>query len=193
MANYFAWFDYFFNELKIKNPVEPAYKALWETHRMDLIYSFDDICIVSQNPIAIRRKGNTLHHDSLPAIDYGGYEQYWFLNGVRVTKELIETPWNKIDSKIILKEKNAEVRREIVRKCGIEKICKDLGASVRDKQGDYELLVLNIGDNRQRPYLKMVNPSIGCYHIEGVHPSCDTVEKALNWRCGDVWNPVVLT
>jgi hypothetical protein len=193
MVNYFAWYDYFFDELKIKNTVEKAYSSLRATYEMDLIYPFDDVCIVSQNPTEIRTQKGILHHDSLPAVDYGGYESYWFLNGVRVSKELVETPWNKIDSKIILTEKNAEVRREIVRKCGIEKICADLGAITIDKQGDYELLMLDIGDNRKRPYLKMLNPSIGCYHIEGVHSDCDTVEKALNFRNGTVAEPLILT
>ena len=30
----------------------------------------------------------------------------------------------------------------------------------------------------------MLNPSIGVWHVEGVHPSCDTVRKALNFRVG---------
>jgi hypothetical protein len=30
----------------------------------------------------------------------------------------------------------------------------------------------------------MLNPSIGAIHIEGVHPSCRTVEQALSWRNG---------
>jgi hypothetical protein len=28
----------------------------------------------------------------------------------------------------------------------------------------------------------MLNPSVGCFHLEGVAPECDTVEKSLNWR-----------
>jgi arsenate reductase-like glutaredoxin family protein len=39
----------------------------------------------------------------------------------------------------------------------------------------------------------MLNPSIGVYHIEGVHPECDTVEKALNWRNQSEGSPVILT
>jgi len=30
----------------------------------------------------------------------------------------------------------------------------------------------------------MKNPSIDALHIEGVHPDCNTVEKALAWRNG---------
>lgn len=53
-----------------------------------------------------------------------------------------------------------------------------------DQDGDYELLWLGLEDGRTRPYLKMKNPSIGVYHIEGVHPTCRTVRQALNWRNG---------
>jgi len=39
----------------------------------------------------------------------------------------------------------------------------------------------------------MRNPSIGIFHVEGVDPSCDTVEKALNYRNGTDERPLVLT
>ena len=69
----------------------------------------------------------------------------------------------------------------------------DLGAKVADRQGDYELLLLDLGDKRNRPYLKMLNPSIGTWHVEGVHPDCATVEQALNWRNQTDVKPEVLT
>jgi hypothetical protein len=81
---------------------------------------------------------------------------------------------------LVRTETNVEIRREIVRKIGIEKICKDLHAKKIDNKDNYELLLL---DNR--PYLKMLNPSIGVYHIEGVPLECKTVEDALNSRKPD--------
>lgn len=104
------------------------------------------------------------------------------LNGVRVPPQIVTTPAEQLDCQFILKERNAEIRREFVRKAGIEKVCKDLGAKTLDVQDSYELLALNIGDGLERPYLKMKNPSIGVYHIEGVSPECRTVQQALNWR-----------
>jgi len=111
---------------------------------------------------------------------------------VRVSREIAETPAKELDPKLILKEKNAEVRREIVRKVGVERVCEKLGAKCIDRQDTYELLMLDLGDGRSRPYLKMRNPSIGIYHIEGVHPDCNTVEKALNFRNGRSESPVTL-
>ncbi len=46
------------------------------------------------------------------------------------------------------------------------------------------MLVLDLGDGRTRPYLKMLNPSIGVWHVEGVAPAVRTVQEALNFRNG---------
>lgn len=126
---------------------------------------------------------NKLHNEKGPAVYWPNTgEEYYFLNGVKVSKEIVMTPTEKLDAQLIVKENNAEVRREIVRKIGIERVCYKLGAECIDKMGDYELLALNLGDGRKRPYLKMRNPSIHVYHIEGVHPDCKTVAEALHFR-----------
>ena len=122
----------------------------------------------------------------------------WCLNGVRVTKEIAETPFDKLNANLVLTEKNAEVRREIVRKIGIERVVKDLGAKVIEKSGDgmYELLKLRVENARikDRIYLKMRNPSIGVFHVEGVPATIKTIQEALNWRIGGAeWKPAQLT
>jgi len=99
----------------------------------------------------------------------------------------------KWDSKIILHETNAEIRKEIIKTIDIVKVLKDLDAKVIDKKDNYELLNLNLQDGRFRPYLKMLNPSVGVWHVEGVHPDCETVEQALEWRNKTKEEPEVLT
>jgi hypothetical protein len=117
------------------------------------------------------------------------------LNGVRVPQWLAETPADKLGVKKIAKIDNAEVRREFVRKVGIDRLCYGLKAEVIDSKGDYELLLLDIGDKVKRPYLKMKNPSIGCWHVEGVPPGTKTVDEANKWRRGPGFEaePEVLT
>jgi hypothetical protein len=75
----------------------------------------------------------------------------------------------------------------------IERVCQKLDAKVLDKQGNYELLNLNLGENRIRPYLKMINPSTGTFHIEGVEPKIKTVVEALNWRNQTEETPEIIT
>jgi len=143
-----------------------------------------NICWVSErHNICKLNNRRLIHCDGGPAIQYPDKFSTWALNGVRVSQEIAETPAQELDCKLLAKENNAEVRREIVRKIGIERICKDLKAKVVDTEKDYELLALDLGD-RIRPYLKMKNPSIGVYHIEGVHPDCKTVKDAIMFRNG---------
>jgi len=85
-----------------------------------------------------------------------------------------------------LKEKNAEARREIIKKVGIEKVVQRLGANVIDKWGLYELLTLDIPGMTVNPtYLKMLNPSVGVWHLEGVPPEIKSCQEALAWRDGE--------
>jgi len=144
----------------------------------------EKICWVSErhNICKLNNRG-VIHNDGGPAIQYPDKFSIWALNGVRVSQEIAETPEQELDCKLLATERNAGVRREIVRKIGIERICKDLKAKVVDTEKDYELLALDLGD-RIRPYLKMKNPSIGVYHIEGVHPNCKTVKDAIMFRNG---------
>jgi hypothetical protein len=123
-----------------------------------------------------------LHSTDGPAVFFPNGKRAYFINSVEVSAELIETPAEKLDARLILTERNVNVRREIVRKIGIERICRDLNAICIDSEGDYELLLLDLLDGRRRPFLKMKNPSIGVYHIEGVAPHCQTVRQALAWR-----------
>ena len=155
--------------------------------------------ITTTEIIALARPGlqlrfGQLHSDDGPAVSWPeGEQQYFFLNGVHVPRELVELTANEIDPRILLSERNAEVRREIVRKIGIERLCAGLNAQSVDRAGDYELLLLDLQDGRIRPYLKMKNPSIGVYHIEGVAPECRTVAEALAWRNQSDLPPSVLT
>jgi hypothetical protein len=100
-----------------------------------------------------------------------------------VPEWLAVKPVDDIDPAEFAKLDNAEVRREFVRKAGIERIAEHCESNILDKQGDYELLSLNLGGATGRwPYLKMKNPSIGVWHMEAVPKGTKKVQEALNWR-----------
>ena len=155
---------------------------------------YREAVIVSERPVELHRNADgDLHRDGGPAVLYGDGWGVWALNGVRVPQQLVETPGDRLNPKLVLTEGNVEIRREIVRKVGVERLCEGLNARVVDARGDYELLDLDLRDGRRRPYLKMKNPSIGEYHIEGVPPDCRSVPEALAWRNRTNERPVVLT
>jgi len=107
---------------------------------------------------------------------------------VQLPKWLAYLNDNELKPAMIKKIRNAQVRAEFVKKVGIEVIVHKLGVAV-DKQGDYELLLLDFGfknrDGSARlvPYLKMLNPSVPeLWHVEGVHPLCRTIQDAIMFR-----------
>ena len=169
-------------------------KGLWMiAEHANWFLPHENICWISERHNICRLNNNGVRHcDGGPAIQYPDGFSIWALNGVRVSQEIAETPAMKLDPGLVVKERNAEIRREIVRKMGVERVCLKLNAKCIDTVGDYELLELDLQDGRISPYLKMRNPSIGTYHIEGVPPGIDSVEKALNWRNGTTEKPEVL-
>lgn len=69
-----------------------------------------------------------------PAVKYrDGYGLY-IMNGITVPAHIANTPANELDPHLILTEKNAEIRREIHRKIGSERMCKALNARVIEEQ-----------------------------------------------------------
>jgi len=162
--------------------------------KLSWIYPFKEFVVISEKPTQIKIKDGQLHNENGPSVLYADGFSIYSLNGVRVSKKLVETPADKLDAGLVTKETNADIRREIVRKIGVDRVYQKLGGKTLDKQGDvYELITLNLGDNRIRPYLKMKNPSIGVYHLEGVSPNCITVSQALEFRNGTKEKPVILT
>lgn len=146
---------------------------------------YENAAFVCAGPSSVKlNKENNLHNGMGMAIEWPSGWGLHFLNGVAVDESLVMTAAEKLDPGLVLSEKNAEVRREIVRKIGIERVMSKLNAKTLDTMGDYELLELPQIDGMRRKaiYLKMKNPSIGTYHVEGVSPECDTVKKALRFR-----------
>lgn len=145
---------------------------------------FKKICLVCEKPTICKLKGTQIHCEDGPAIAYQDGFEIYALNGVHLSKEIVMTPANQLSCGLVLKETNADVRRELIRKIGITRIISELGAQELDSWKDYKLLLLDLKDGRHRPYLQMKNPSIEAVHIEGVPPDIKTVKQALAWRNG---------
>jgi len=159
----------------------------------------DDICYMCDRPKAIHLKERRLHKDGGPCIEYRDGWGFWALNGVSVPQWLAETHPGQIAKDAFTRVDNAEVRRELVRKIGYEKILSDIGAETVDHQKmhiyngaenfehDYKLLRM---PGNQWMFLSMLNPSISTpdnpiYHIEPVDNSCKTVADAIKFRMPD--------
>lgn len=185
-AGFLSFYDFFREinacDLSLISPLTEASKVCgWFAPRKG-------ICFCSDKPTECRtivgnRNRHVLHNATGPAIRYADDFEIYALNGVVMKKAYIMTPADKIDLKEVFAEKNADVRRELVAKVGIKRIIDEMNAIIADEVDDYQLIILDIGSSR-RPYLRMVNPSTGDTHIEGVPVGIKSVRSALAWRNG---------
>jgi|WetSurMetagenome_2_1015567.scaffolds.fasta_scaffold03341_10 hypothetical protein len=184
----FYFFPYLFLDInygeKLNNDLINMYELI---KSIGSIFFHKNICFISERPLEIHKKGIQLHADGKPALLYSDGYCLWYLNGVRVNREIVMTPADELDCNLILTEKNAEVRREIIRKIGIERVVKKLKCKIIEKSDDgvYQLYEVPIGENRTANYLKMKNPSVDTWHFEGVPEECNTILKSLAWRDGE--------
>ena len=127
ISGYFSFYDFCLTELNIDLDIKfkNNFNVYKDTSELSLIYPFDDICFICSKPIEIHFNENkVLHNSNGASIKYkNGFELY-HLNGVKVTKEIIKFKPEKITVNMILQEQNVEVRRELLRKLGIDRNLK---------------------------------------------------------------------
>ena len=196
-SGWFSFYDYMeYLGLKFSDACQ-----IWKsTSILGVMYSCDNVCCVSQKPIKIKMLNGQLHAEGETSLEYAdGNVKLYNLHGVQVPDWLVLTKDVQIDPAKVIEIENADVRREFVRKVGYDRLYYKLGGKQLDKKEiaifngremfmhRYEVLQLNVGNGRKWNVLKMINPSLSAndnevYHIEGLPPTCDTVEKAINFR-----------
>lgn len=197
-APLFAFYDFMFNEIKIKIDQRLFNKYLtWEkTAQLGMIFPMENVCFVSQKPITIRfNNENQLHADcDGPAIAYDGLlgSKLFMLNGVVVPEKLATTKSGNLSLDYYNELRFADQKMEFVRKFGVERMLElgfeiDSYKNYRNKwwnKSQYELWDMNTlfpGVN-YAPHLKMLNQTTKVWHLEAVSPNCKTLEEALKER-----------
>jgi hypothetical protein len=144
-------------------------------------------CVWLRNDLKKLDERENLHSTNEPAYVSGDLKLY-FLHGVHIEPQYVHlVQVDHPNPKEVLAVKNVDIRRELIRRVGIEQFVDSLWHKVIDTQGDYVLLDVLLNDNTwsNARFLKMLNPSIGVWHLEGVPNTVQTVEDALTWRNND--------
>lgn len=145
-------------------------------------YPFEEVCICTRKPLQFHLDDQQrIHNENGPAIEHADGVKLYALHGVVVSDWLIETPKDQLDPKKILAIENAEERMVSIRYIGVENLLGELNYKVLDKEGEYELLLIDIFGNKCE-YLRMINPTTDEVHIEGIKPGIKTVKDAMAWR-----------
>jgi hypothetical protein len=212
-AGYAAWVDFYNQQLQIPGlEAGLIYSRLVES--CGVFWTFEHAVFLSDRhtELHLNAQGRP-HKDGGLAVSYGDGWGLHCLNGVRVPAELALTPADQLDPVMIATEKNVEVRREIVKKIGLQNIVRKFGGkkihrweceSYQEPYREhviglgqvevayppaklyYELLEFQLGPEVRARALKMNNPSVDEIHVEFVPEDIDTVQKALAWREQDM-------
>lgn len=145
------------------------------------------LAIICPTP-EIHTAENRIHNETGPAIKWKDFSLY-FLNDVHIKdKKIVLTPATDLSVDLILKEKNVSVRKEIVKKIGVQRMISTLGGKIIDRWEEYSLLELDIPSIKTKcRYLTMRNPSTHELHCEGVLPDISFVKDALRFRNQGYW------
>ena len=183
-ANWIGFYDYFRSACELEKETEKLCGLSTITKNAGWWLPHKNICWVSErhNVIHLNESGR-LHKDESPAISYPDGWCIYALNGVTMMPYQVLTPAEKISAETVLQEPNVDRRRELIRKVGIERMLSKLPHKSLEQRGTYELLSIRLSDEiPDARYLRMVNPSVGVFHLEAVDPSCNTITESLNWR-----------
>jgi hypothetical protein len=181
-AGFLSFYDYFLNVCKIE-ACERLKPLMAMSKEIGFCWMYKNTVVFTEKPTEIYRNAqNRLHKDGGPALVYADGYALYRLNGIRVDEATAKLKPSEITKDLILKQPNADIRREIVRKVTPEQLVTILDAKVIDEKHGYQLLGIDLGDRRVRPFLKMKNPSIDAIHVEGVRPEVSTVEEAIKYR-----------
>lgn len=144
----------------------------------------NELALVCDKPCECHLKNGVRHKDGGPFLRYADGFQLFALNGVDVPEWLATTPAADLKASDINRLANEEQKREFIIKFTWDRWALESGAKVIHTLDEYELIETAVSDMTQR-FLKMINPSIGCVHVEGVPNSVNTVEEALAFRTND--------
>jgi hypothetical protein len=193
-ANWLGFYDYFSNVLRLEQQTKKL-KGLWIIAKnAGWFLPHENICWISERHNICKLKDGRIHSETGPAIAYPDGFSVFALNGVRVPQWLVDTKKEDLKPEQIKDIDNAEIRREFVRKIGLDQLLNH--ATSIEKSNGYELVDFGpiFRTGFYAPYLVMENPSLkGIYHVEGIHEDCKTVKQALNWRNQSEDKPLILT
>lgn len=195
-----SFYDFMINELgvEIEDDLMKRYQAWSDTTELGLVFPLDEVAVVTEKPLTLNfNEEGQLHADGKPAMMYAGMGEFevYSLNGVRVPKWLAMADEGSLDLSQYSKIENADVRTEFVRKFGVERMMESYGKKLdtfenyNEKwwtKSEYELWDMNaiFEGVSYAPHLKMKNATTGVWHVEAVHPSCQTLEDAIRDRFG---------
>jgi hypothetical protein len=133
----------------------------------------------------IRIENDRLHCDYAPAVSWPDGARYWFWKGVQVPREVIEQP-ELITAERALTERNAEIRRVMIERMGVERFIVEGHARLVHAHEMGELFSIGVfGDpDGCVNAVRVTCSSTGRKYFLRVPPSIKRADDAVAWTFG---------
>lgn len=191
-------YSYAYDSEKIKEKENNIYNT-FITLRSEINYMilFENVCIVSENPVKICWEDDSLHNSTGKSVEYADGWGIYTWHGVPVSEKTILYP-EEITREDIMKETNLDVRRCMQEKLG-GRYAQVLGIDIIDRDGDYILYKTKKRDGLIRDFLKFIEvtcPSTGRKYLLGVPPGIRSCKAAVAWtfeKTAEDYKPLIET
>jgi|GEM_PF-1496900 hypothetical protein len=169
----------------------PPKDSDWETlnRECNSYWLHEKFCIVSQHPECIKfDQHGQVHCNDGPAIVWrDGFSQY-FVNGISVTRQIVESP-ETLSIEQILEESNVEVRRLMIGRYGESKFLMNCGAEIIQEDEYGTLFRKELPPDEPLQMVRVINSTpepdgtFKRYYLR-VPPDITTAQAAVAWTFG---------
>ena len=165
--------------------------AAWESWETLSLHSgpravHKDFCIISDRPeVLLVDDQNRPHCERGPFCRWRDGSSLYSFHGTRVPARIIEHP-EKLTAKEALAEQNAEIRRVMIERIGMERFISEAGAKKIHSHEMGELFSIDLPEDPER-YLRAVrvkDPSTSRFYFLRVPPAISRADDAVAWTFG---------
>jgi hypothetical protein len=173
--------DFCFTELSCKhdNQQWQALKSL--SIEASWILAFEQACLVMERPTVAMDAEGRFHAEGYPALRFAdGFAKYIYHGTILGGKYSVHpSQWQ---SRWLLEEDNAEMRRVLIQGIGYSRLCQELDAKEIDTWREYSLLEIEQKiDVEPIHLLKMTCPSTDAIYTVRVPPDLRSARVAAGW------------
>ena len=161
---------------------------LWldQSRHLHWWFPYEGIALCSERPTIIKiDEQNRLHNPNRLAIGYGDGWGVWAWHGLRVEQRIIEHP-ETITAQEILAEENAEMRRVMVERIGMERFISEAKAKKIHSHEMGDLFSIDLPNDPEEHIraVRVVDPSTDRVYFLRVPPSISRADDAVAWTFG---------
>jgi internalin A len=151
------------------------------------IFMFHNVCYVCSRPTKLSLDSEyRLHAEGEAAIAFADGYSLYFHHGVILPEKYGQIHPDLWQAQWLLEERNAELKRILIKKIGYDRICQQLQAVELDSWQEYTLLKIDNADVEPIYLLKMTCPSTGHIHALRVPPDVRSALDAIRWVNWDI-------